>query len=271
MAESEVERMRRLIANLTSSGAVHRDTRDAPNATGSTAFATVPESLPASPDAPVFASSDMSHIDNRRAPAGMRKAPATIIWTSGEDTGNLEVPAAVARTFGKSGRTFSSLADMKASIEAHSESAAFSRIAKLLDRRDYCTSELFDKLAIDGYPPEVSHAAVDRATRCGLVDDQRYAEGFVAAKRRQGWGMLRIERALEDKGLDSSIVRGDDVPSLSEDDEFDRACAILARRPVPQKDAMPRLARYLANKGFDYAIAMRASRHRVESAMSDCS
>ena len=56
------------------------------------------------------------------------------------------------------------------------------RIEALLQRRDYSTFELSEKLRLDGFFIPVVEKAVARAVEVGLLNDQRYADLYVRSK-----------------------------------------------------------------------------------------
>ena len=56
------------------------------------------------------------------------------------------------------------------------------RIEALLQRRDYSTFELSEKLRLDGFFIPVVEKAVPRAVEVGLLNDPRYAALYVRSK-----------------------------------------------------------------------------------------
>ena len=51
---------------------------------------------------------------------------------------------------------------------------------------------------------------------------------------------------------------------FSAEDDLERACAALARKAVPERNAFERLVRHLMGKGFPYRIAAQAVRIRLD-------
>lgn len=106
---------------------------------------------------------------------------------------------------------------------------------------------------------------VERFARSGLVDDRVFAEAKVASRRRRGDSAKRIQAALHEKGVDSSII----ADALAEADGEDGHAAELAaawrlaqrRRLGPYRPAEKRAelrTRDLASlgrAGFGFATA----------------
>ncbi len=75
-----------------------------------------------------------------------------------------------------------------------------------LARREYGVNELVQKLVQKGCPADMAGSAVDRLQQDGLVSDERYVESVVAVRRERGYGPLRIEHELKEKGIDPSLI-----------------------------------------------------------------
>lgn len=76
----------------------------------------------------------------------------------------------------------------------------------LLARREYGVGELARKLVQKGCPTEVAGSAVDRLQQDGLVSDERYVESLIVVRRERGYGPLRIEHELKEKGIDPALI-----------------------------------------------------------------
>lgn len=76
----------------------------------------------------------------------------------------------------------------------------------LLARREYGIRELEQKLIQKGCPREIAAGAVDGLKRDGLVSDERFAESLVQNRRERGYGPLRIEHELQEKGIARSVI-----------------------------------------------------------------
>ena len=154
--------------------------------------------------------------------------------------------------------------DDKASSASLDENAAFERVVALVNVRERSSVELRRRLVSEGSTPENVDRAVERAVRCGLVDDARFADVYVRSKIRAGWGRRKIEHELEGYGVDPHAA----LPAYPDeyfapDSEYERACGLLGRKALPAKNPFEKLARHLVNKGFSNETAFRAARWRI--------
>lgn len=146
---------------------------------------------------------------------------------------------------------------------------AFAKIQRLVVVRERCVHELRERLVRDGYSREDADAAIERAVRCGLVDDVRFGAILVRSRVSQGKGKAGIMAELE--RLD---ILAADIPEWPEaffpeegESEVDRALEILRRRPPRAKNARDAAFRKLVNKGYSHDVAATASRIFVEGAV----
>lgn len=132
------------------------------------------------------------------------------------------------------------------------------RALMLLSYRERSRAEIVRSLSHDGYPADVIDAVCSRLTANGLLDDDRFIEGYVRIKQAAGWGFDRIRRGLVLAGIDAH-----DAERLcldTPDDEYERALEVARRRPEHVRADVSRLAATLARRGFCPDIAWRAAR-----------
>lgn len=139
----------------------------------------------------------------------------------------------------------------------------FNLMTEMLSRRDYAAGELREKLRLYGYRDEEIDPCLDRARDLRFVNDARFASYFIEERKRRGWGRVKIERELKMRG-----VSLDDIPDypdafFSEDEDLERAVALLGRKRVPESRAYEKLVRHLMSKGFAYSVATEAARRRL--------
>ena len=139
----------------------------------------------------------------------------------------------------------------------------FNLMIEMLSRRDYAAGELREKLRLYGYRDEEIDPCLDRARDLRFVNDARFASYFIEERKRRGWGRVKIERELKMRG-----VSLDDIPDypdayFSEDEDLERAVALLGRKRVPESRAYEKLVRHLMSKGFAYSVAAEATRRRL--------
>ena len=139
----------------------------------------------------------------------------------------------------------------------------FNLMTEMLSRRDYAAGELREKLRLYGYRDEEIDPCLDRARDLRFVNDARFASYFIEERKRRGWGRIKIERELKMRG-----VSLDDIPDypdayFSEDEDLERAVALLGRKRVPESRPYEKLVRHLMSKGFAYSVAAEAARRRL--------
>lgn len=189
-----------------------------------------------------------------------------IVWAnsvSGEE-GDLEVPRSVARSFDERPRRFESFGDLEEYIAQLEQDCALEQVTSWLRARERSTGDIRRRLLDAGYSPASTAFATKRATELGILNDSRFAETFILAKSRAGWGRKRIEDELGRDGVDLSSVPGYPEAFFSNESEEERARALLAKKSVPMRDPVPKLARFLAGKGFPSSLALRLARERVQ-------
>jgi regulatory protein len=120
-------------------------------------------------------------------------------------------------------------------------------------------------LARKGIPPEVAERVLDRLTEVGLVDDEAYAQSFVASRHRHGaLGADALRDELRRKGVDPETATSA-VAVVDRDAEYERARAFLERRVdsamIHGTDtARRRLLGLLARRGYPADLAQRVVR-----------
>jgi len=120
----------------------------------------------------------------------------------------------------------------------------------LLARRDFASSVLRERLVAQGFAAANAETVVAELQREGVVNDERYAQNYVAYHAGRGQGPLRIGAGLRRIGLPAALVDAalDDGPDW----------AALARRVHTARFGRPpsswaekaRQARFLQYRGF---------------------
>ena len=200
-----------------------------------------------------------------QAQLGARKPQATVEVTE-PVAWSTQVPVPVARALDShDGDEPESRAELCHLVSETARACCMTRLVDMLSRREYSCSEATERLRLDGYLPECAEQTVSRAREGRLIDDGRFAESFVRSKLSCGWGTPRIERELKRRGVDPSGVL-----ALSERDsnegDLERAREMLEGRRLPERNAYPKLVRYLAGRGYSLDIAKRAASQRLEEA-----
>ena len=171
------------------------------------------------------------------------------------------------------------------------ETRAFEKVTHLACTRERGSRELIDRLVRDGFPQEVAESAVRRALDCGLIDDTRYGAVLIRTRVSQGRGRKGIEDELERAGIAASDIPGwpeeffsvddfdpfrvnanaeDDVVGCSfgsessDEQEIERALALLRRKPPRSKNVQASAYRKLVTKGYSTSVASAATRRFME-------
>lgn len=132
----------------------------------------------------------------------------------------------------------------------------------LLSRREHSRSELMEKLRQRDFDAESIQQALDALQQEGLQSDQRYAESYVYQRAQKGFGPLRIEYELRQRGIDDHIVESVMQPeqdSWSDHMQQQRARKFGDQIPEDYAEKMKQ-ARFLQNRGFSPELVMRLFR-----------
>lgn len=74
---------------------------------------------------------------------------------------------------------------------------------KLLAKRDYAKKELLNKLKTLGYLENEIEEALNQAGQQGFINDHRFIKNYIRQRSQRGYGPLRIQIELEEKGIDA--------------------------------------------------------------------
>jgi regulatory protein len=137
------------------------------------------------------------------------------------------------------------------SEQAGDPAAALAAAATLLARRDFCSIELGAKLLARGFEPDAVRAALGELIEQRYLDDERYANRFVAMRAERGQGPRRIRRDLAGLGLPVQLIEA----QLAAHGEWARGArqALIRRfgRAPPRSWAdKARRLRFLQYRGF---------------------
>ena len=193
---------------------------------------------------------------------------ARVVFGSDGASEHWSVPVSVGRKLksarDKSGFDPSCRSELACKVKELSLSCGTRRIESLLNKRDYSSKELFDKLRRDGYSEEASNELVARAVNSNLVNDERFASVYVRSKCFAGWGRRKIERELSHKGVDFEKLPGWPEEYFEDDDEAERALDLARRRRLTGKNDFQKIVRFLCSKGYAMNVAFDAARTVVD-------
>lgn len=176
------------------------------------------------------------------------------------DGSRRQIPVEVAKRLLAKGDAAKAWSDeeLLAELRRMEESLAWEKTAGLLNRRDYTSSELRERLLLRGYSQDAVTSALERARKKRLVDDARFAETFAQAKIRQGWGKKKIVLELRRRGIEPSGARFWEIAE-EEGSEEERAFELASRKHVSAGNEYQKLVRYLAGRGYSFETASKAA------------
>lgn len=198
--------------------------------------------------------------DHKRKAYPASGGRALLSWADGHSRPIAAATGRALRKAEREGFAPSSSEELQVKLEALDAEQAWSWLLASLNRRDLSHKEAVERLSRKGFGQKAALAAVERAERLRLMGDARYLEVFTRQKVAQGWGRRRIERALEEKGIDARGQEGWADAHFSVESEIERAQALLRRRSLPERNAYEKWVRFLAGRGFDFGVAKEAVR-----------
>lgn len=80
------------------------------------------------------------------------------------------------------------------------------RAMDILARREHSREELYRKLSYKGFESDEVKAVIESLQLQGLLSDERYAESYVRSRAERGFGPLRIQCELKERGVDDTLI-----------------------------------------------------------------
>lgn len=144
----------------------------------------------------------------------------------------------------------------------YTEEQAFRKIERLACMREHASKALLARLQKDGFAPDVAEAAVNRAQRCGLISDDRFADVLVRSRLSQGKGLQGIAAELSSLDIDPYNVEAYLQAGEQSDgpDELARALSLLDAKPPRGKHLRESAYRKLMQKGYGASVSASAAR-----------
>lgn len=144
---------------------------------------------------------------------------------------------------------------------------AFHKIERLLSVRDRSVSEITSRLQRDRYTERAINESIERAMRCGYLDDARFADIFIRSKLRASKGINGIVRDLKAHNIDAySIPDFPDAYIEEQGSQLENAIYLLKRKPPRAKNKQQAAYAKLIRNGFSSNIASTA----VRAWLKDC-
>lgn len=123
---------------------------------------------------------------------------------------------------------------------------------RMLTRREHSCAELRAKLQEKGCADEVAGAVVSQLAAERLVSDERFVEALIAARRRRGYGPVRIRHELREKGIPAEHIElALDMGARHWLADLEQLCSRrYGSRPAANYSERARRARFLQSRGF---------------------
>jgi len=137
---------------------------------------------------------------------------------------------------------------------------------RMLTGREFSRRELEDKLVKKGCAADIAAQVVNGLEAERLLSDDRFVETLVYARRRRGYGPLRIRRELQDKGIsEETIERWLDAGGAEWFEEVRRVRRRKYGARVPKSLAeRAKQSRFLQYRGFSFDQIQQALNSREQ-------
>jgi len=121
-----------------------------------------------------------------------------------------------------------------------------------LARREHTGKEIFSKLQNRVESVEILKAEIMKLEKEGLIDNQRFSEQYIYSRSLKGYGPLRIEQELRQRGVSENISQ----PLMNDIDWNKIAVQVLEKKageefPDETKQIL-KLKKFLNYRGFDF-------------------
>ena len=142
---------------------------------------------------------------------------------------------------------------------------AYKSALKMLTRREHSCFELRQKLLKQDYLHDEIDEVLEALKQAGFQSDRRYVEMLIRARQNQGYGPVRIQHELSEKGVDSTLYSD----LIIEDDEV---WSELAREVREKKygaespedfKAQAKQMKFLQYRGFSMRHISNAMKEKI--------
>lgn len=148
--------------------------------------------------------------------------------------------------------------------------AALTAATALLARRDFPSAELRERLRAKAFDEETAATVIANLRLRGALNDERYAQNYVAYHAGRGQGPIRIAGELRRRGLAPEVVEA----ALAGGPDW---CALAAKvcrakfgpQPASSWALKARQARFLQYRGFSSDHIRAATGADPESGLAD--
>lgn len=140
-----------------------------------------------------------------------------------------------------------------------SQDEALKRAIKFLSYRARSEAEVRSKLAQSGFSPKIIEPTLEKLRSLKLLDDEAFARSFAEARiEDRGYGPLRVERELRQKGVAKALVGRLLEETFARSGGKERARALLERRfrgkDLSDAKNLRRAVGFLRRRGYRDAV-----------------
>jgi len=140
-------------------------------------------------------------------------------------------------------------------VRAGSSEEALKRAYRFLSYRPRSEEEIRSKLRDLGFPNDVIETTVERLRSLNLVNDDLFARGWVRRRTEgRGYGPLRLERELRQKGIAKALIDQILRGVFGQEEGKERARTLLEKRFKGQDLSRPKTLRravaFLQRRGY---------------------
>ena len=129
----------------------------------------------------------------------------------------------------------------------------YNKALDLLSRREHSRKELYLKLFKRFESKEDINLTLDKLEGNNLLSDSRFTEEYVQARRRKGFGPIKISMELEKRGVNDSLISKE----IDKFGDWERLAELSFKKRYPDgvsKDfkELQKQKIFLTNKGFTF-------------------
>ncbi len=129
----------------------------------------------------------------------------------------------------------------------------YNKALDLLSRREHSRKELFLKLINRFESQEEINLTLDKLEGKNLLSDSRFTEEYVQARRKKGFGPIKISAELEKRGVYETLISKE----IDKFDDWEKIAELSFKKKFPDgvsKDfrKLQKQKNFLSNKGFTF-------------------
>ena len=129
----------------------------------------------------------------------------------------------------------------------------YNKALDLLSRREHSRKELYLKLISRFESKEEINLILNKLEKNKLLSDSRFTEEYVQARRRKGFGPIKISAELEKRGISDSLISA----QINIYDDWGDLAQLTFQKRFPEgisKDfkELQKQKNFLSNKGFTF-------------------